>query len=803
MTLFKTQHRYATAAALISLSISWSAEAQSFYKEPQLFSTAPNPTKSVSVIERFGPVGIAIELHQPAFTMKVKDIEPGSPAEATGRLKKGQVIESINGEKLKDIDPRIQLGGMIAAAEASDGIIRLAIEGETVPVVVKIPVLGAYSKTWPLNCPKSDRIVRDFADHLAKPDSNKGFADIGMLFLLSTGEDKDIPPVRDWVHGMIGKKPSQYAWHIGYGGIGLCEYYLRTGDKEALPVIQSWVEAAAKGEYLDGWAGRGGVTAVTYGNGHLNAAGTGVVTFLLLAKECGAEVNDSLLHRTLTHYFRFAGRGLNPYGDDRPENSFVDNGKNGILAFTMAAAASLTPDGENSIYARARDTAAMTSFYTTSFMLHGHTGGGIGEIWRSSAMGLIHDKRPNQYRDFMDKRQWHYDLSRRFDGSFGILGGAGYDKPEWGAGYALTYTIPRKTLRITGAASEFSKPYKLPERPWGTAADDEFQSLEAVADKDGKRQDLTGETLAADSSMPLIRRIKAMGDDVSDDVLRQYVRHQEYLVRRMAANHAMGLNFSYMFKEPGLRVRPALVEEFARSEDPRIRNAGLRSIAEQFDPAAEWAPGFYQIAAERLADPEESWFVKDAALSVIGQGTPDMIVAHVDLLLPYLNHPEQWLQNGALKALAAVIVDERCYARVIPAVGAFLRTCNRYSTTGGPVFAIRQNLPSAGPEAGKLAIETFGESFGNYDTVKVWEGGQDISNVHDSHLGFIAASLGDVPGGLDVLYELARQRFPDQALPYPDVFLNADPQHFTLSSRRRFRPSSSTSWFPRSSAGTA
>ena len=55
-----------------------------------------------------------------------------------------------------------------------------------------------------------------------------------------------------------------------------------------------------------------------------------------------------------------------------------------IPLLLMAAAAALTPDGEDSVYAQARDVCAITSFYTTSFMLHGHTGGGIGEsewIW--------------------------------------------------------------------------------------------------------------------------------------------------------------------------------------------------------------------------------------------------------------------------------------------------------------------------------------------------------------------------------------------------------------------------------------
>jgi C-terminal processing protease CtpA/Prc len=38
------------------------------------------------------PVGIGINLVQPAFQMQVKNVEPGSPAAATGKLKPGQII---------------------------------------------------------------------------------------------------------------------------------------------------------------------------------------------------------------------------------------------------------------------------------------------------------------------------------------------------------------------------------------------------------------------------------------------------------------------------------------------------------------------------------------------------------------------------------------------------------------------------------------------------------------------------------------------------------------------------------------
>jgi Family of unknown function (DUF6288) len=772
-----------------------------YYKEPPLFSTAPDAKASSQFVGRFGPVGICIELTQPAFVMKVESIEKGSPAESCGKLKARQIIESINGQKLKEIDPRIQLGGIITQAEASDGKVTFKVrdnpEAQAQEVVVQIPVLGSYSKAWPLKCPKSDKIVRNFADYLAKPGSNKGFADIGMLFLLSTGEERDLAPVKQWVHGLSSQPAPTYAWNLGIGGIPLCEYYLRTGDPVALTVIQSWVKSATKAEYLDGWAGRGGVVGVDYGNGHLNAGGTAVVTFLMLAKECGSEVSDSLLNRTLRHFFRFAGRGNNPYGDDRPETSFVDNGRNGNLAFAMAAAASLSPDGEGSIYAAARDICAMTSFYTATYMLHGHTGGGIGEFWRSPAMGLLYEKKPAQYRDFMDNRMWHYELSRRYDGSFAILGGdesakgGYYDSEIWGAGYALTYTIPRKTLRITGAPSKFAKSYKLPERPWGTAADDIFLSLTAVQDADAKRMDLSAETLASASSKPLIEHLLAMGE-VSDDVLRRTICHPDYLVRNLAAKNAMGIKFNYMWNQGGDRMRPALIHEWIRSQDPRVRRAALGALAAHLPTEKRelfLTPELFATVAGILKDPTESWWVKDAALHLVGRAPADWLVPHVDLLLSFLKHEEQWLQNAALVALTPVVADERCYKKVLPAMGELLRTCQRVSTINPFRFgALPANLASASPKVQKLAAEMLTDAYADFAGVKAAEGGQDITTVYESHKKFLAGYLAGVEGGYDILFEIAKQQFPNEPLPYRDIFLAADPEKFGPKLKRSLIP---------------
>jgi hypothetical protein len=402
-------------------------------------------------------------------------------------------------------------------------------------------------------------------------------------------------------------------------------------------------------------------------------------------------------------------------------------------------------------------------------------------------MALLREKKPLQYRGFMDHRQWHYDLSRRFDGSFGILGGAGYDKEEWGACYPWAYTFPRKTLRITGAPpSKFSKTYQLPARPWGTEADDVFLSMESVADKDGKRQDLSGEILTRDSAKPFIIRLNEK--ELSDDEIRRYVFHPEYLIRHMVSNNAAGLTCDYMFPKPGPPVRHNLLEEFCTHPDPRVRNAGFRAATQAFNPANDFSKRVFHLAIERLKDDNESWFVKDACLSLIQRGTADMIVPAIDVILPYLNHKEQWLQNGTLMVLAQVITDERCAEKIIPPVGELIQKTQRQSTTNGPIHAIRQKLPAATPKVRDLALKAIGDAYQNYGGLKTWTGGQDLTGHRAETLEVIASALAGVPGGYDVLYQVAKTQFPDDPLPHDQLFLSADPEQFGPELKKAILP---------------
>lgn len=771
----------------IMVDVGWAANESddSYYKEHPLFHPFPREDKKIQSIDRFGPVGIGIELRQPAFRMRIKNVEKGSPAAATGKLKKGQWIESVNGRVLKDIDPRRILGQIITEAEATDGRVVFRLkdkDSEDAPVqevTVQIPALGAYSDKWPLECEKSDKIVRDFADYLARNGGNfagPSIRGMGLLFMLSTGEEKDLKIARKWVKKLVAKYErteniSSYPWYAGYGGPGLCEYYLRTGDKSILPVIAKIADNMKRNMYNSAWGGRGGCPFSYMGGGHMNAAGVHVVTFLLLAKECGVEVDEYTLQESLKHFYRFAGRGNTPYGDGLPEGGFVDNGKVGGLAFAMAAATSLNPEGENSVYAKARDISAVKGFYSTSWMLHGHTGGGIGEIWRSASMGLMYDKKPTKYREFMDNRMWFYELSRRYNGSFGIIGGGRYDKPSsWGIGLALTYTMPRKTLQLTGAPdTQYSHEYKLSDRPWGTAADDVFYSLEAGEYKPGKRQEVDAEKLETDASWPILRRLR--DPETSDDVFLMYCHHPDEGVRDMAAGRLGG--------------RTHLVPELLNDKDPRARRAGVQAAARL--PADKLTPEMVDRIIAMVEDPDESWWVVEQALVCLEKADPERLAPHVDRLAHWLKHEDWWLRKSALHGLKKIAADKRFYTRILPIIGDMVAN-NTRAVALGPLGGVVKELQSADPEVQEFAVDVFGKAYAEFPTELQAPGGCDMQPAVDYLLNRIARNLAALPGGFDKLYVVSKERFPTQTLPHKDLYLDADPERFGPELREAFKP---------------
>ena len=125
---------------------------------------------------------------------------------------------------------------------------------------------------------------------------------------------------------------------------------------------------------------------------------------------------------------------------------------------------------------------------------------------------------------------------------------------------------------------------------------------------------------------------------------------------------------------------------------------------------------------------------------------------------------------------------------MLPAIGELVRHNQRTALTAGLLPAIRARIRAAGTAVHQLATETLKETYTGYAGVKTARGGQNVSSTFDAHLKFIASSLADVPGGLDVLYEVTRERHPNEILPYKEFFLNADPSQFGPQLKQAITP---------------
>ena len=162
---------------------------------------------------------MAIELIQPAFTMQIKSIEEGSPAAATGKLKKGQIIESINGADAQGHRPahparqhhHRRRGHRRRASSSS------VKDAEAAPRrwSSRSRCSAPTARPGRSNCPKSDKIVRDFADYLAKPGVRQGLRRhrhaVPAVHRRGQG-----PRRRARVGAWLAGSRTAYAWHLGY-----------------------------------------------------------------------------------------------------------------------------------------------------------------------------------------------------------------------------------------------------------------------------------------------------------------------------------------------------------------------------------------------------------------------------------------------------------------------------------------------------------------------------------------------------------------------------------------------------------
>jgi hypothetical protein len=587
---------------------------------------------------------------QPGHVMRVERLYEGSPAD--GKLKIGDIIHSVNGKTIEGEDPREPLGKAITEAEAKNGVLTFSItrDGNKGSVSIRIPVLGAYAKTWPLNCDKSEQIITAHASWLLQQQSDDGYFTergalsdaMGALFLLSIDDEAYDTPIERYAHRLaadVERNPSGSAWHLGYHLIYLSEYYLKTGDTSVIPAIEAGCKKAANGQVAGAW-GHYTDSNVSVGyvqSGLMNSAGVTLFLGMTLARECGVTIHEEAFQRSLTFFYRMAGHGSICYGDHRAEIYPDTNGRNAAIACAFSLL------DQEPYEAAAQHLAMMVADSYKSFEA-GHTGGGFNVLWRGIALTHLPDTDMARHheREHMEQLAWYYDLTRRFDGGFSMLPSHGelrYTSEPWGRGVGLTYTAPLRTLRITGAPrTEHSKATpKLGALPWGSKRDTEFLSSEH-AEGFGK------DTMLAHEVQSLVES----GEPVPVKELSRYMRHFNPYIRTNAAWTLGKLHTEEAYDA---------IEAALKHKDPRVR----RAACDAFSGYHHWRRGSTgsgiprDVVSKRfiphidaiLNDPAVALWEADGALWALAAGLPEDIRRNRKHIDRYGDHDEWYLRESA------------------------------------------------------------------------------------------------------------------------------------------------------------
>jgi len=643
----------------------------SHYTGEKIYQARPHPDRDTP-FGWIGTSGLMARVY-PGVTLKVEGMMPGSPAD--GKFSKGEIITGINGTALKGLDPFVACGEALTKAEAGDGRMEFDVtsaDGKTTRrQTVLIPVMGAYSKTWPLDCAKSAKIIDQAAAFYSDPAKFKQGGIPGALaclFLLSTGDDQYLPRVKAYFDAFPKdvRAIGDHTWNNGYNGIACGEYYLRTGDTSVLPILQHYCDdAKERQKFGRGWTHWSNDINPGYvAGGLMNPAGAQVLTTLLLGKECGVNVDEETLLGALRFFYRFAGRGTVPYGDHRGEGGLGSNGKDGMIAAAMLIAAGSGGDGNAYLNASRHLALSMIDSYPLLVTGHGDDGRGDG-IWRGITTSYLMKEKPALYRQAMDRLTWWHDLSRESGGSIGIamLAWENGKVGSSGPGMGLSYTAPLQTLRITGAPpTKHSKKYQLPANPWGNKADQAFLSIDHNPQyfQYGKEEP---------PHVPFYALGGAYHQPAKDlntlprETLLKNIYHRNHMIRTQAGK---ALRTVGAFDE---------LEKLLGNPDPRVRRAALDGmidynywfgIGRNPIPTDKFTPAMLESVTKMISNPNESWWVVDGALMALRFAPAKDIHARLPLILKWADHSDWWLRESSFMALSGLEKDESLYLGILP-----------------------------------------------------------------------------------------------------------------------------------------
>jgi hypothetical protein len=435
------------------------------------------PDKDVpGFLVNLGPTGARAILKSKSFV--VKYIFKGTPA--AGRLKLNDVIVGVNGKEFAPHTfggrsvgydgPMMDFGLAIEEAEGYDGTLTVNVKRNGQPMAVQIPLkaIGKFSKTFPINCKKSDLLKqRAYKYLMTHPDSWRGMAhsrsSVG-LAMLSSGVPEYEAAGKQMILGW-NRAPNfgAWTWPLAYQSMTLAEYYLLTGDKSVLPTIKTISKLLLKNQYkgkIIVWEAHGGADQATIdkhqalydgGFGHgpytpgykKNGYGPMQYTTILavmawqMAEKCGVVIDGQ--GDAIERAFKFIDRGTNQSGYVAYGGEFTLN--NGPIDWVRWKAGT---SGDNPSYAgrvgcaifahkmspEISDSRAKVklsiSYLKKAYksIPDGHACAVLGFSWGLLGAAASHDE--ELMRTMYDYHKAWFNMARCADGSYVVLPGRDY-----------------------------------------------------------------------------------------------------------------------------------------------------------------------------------------------------------------------------------------------------------------------------------------------------------------------------------------------------------------------------------------
>jgi hypothetical protein len=402
---------------------------------------------------------------------------------AFGKLKVGDKIIGVNGKPFAEAHkfgygpdffgyegPMMDFGNALEQSQGKLGgkLTVDVIRGEEeMEVAITLPTeYGAFSETYPYDCPKTDMILEQLYAYLLetqKPDGTwhgrphiNAFA---ALALLASGDKAHLPAAKLAAEACARETGDKISyggldcWKYGLYGTYLAEYYLIAKEDWVLPELEEinrWLHEAQMDN--GGWGHRPANRPGGNGYGAINVITMQAKMAWALMQRCGLKVDAERFQAT----HDFVARGTNDIGyvwykdGGRNNPNYADMGRTGASAIAHY----VSPVGGAAYKDFAKLNAGCIGNHPTTFP-DTHGSPLLGMAW--TGLGALPD--PAMFRQLMDYNRWHFALAQCPDGTFYYQPNRDNNAQDFAADprlcasavTALILSVKHRRLQMTGA----------------------------------------------------------------------------------------------------------------------------------------------------------------------------------------------------------------------------------------------------------------------------------------------------------------------------------------------------------------